>query len=127
MIKFIFLHFINIALLYGNELTSKQSFSALFNVDTRIHATPHITNLIRNGPGQLTINEQEKLEKLGLFVNKNKLLVERPEGLDETYSTEHFLLHYTLNDSYNAVDDENYVAKDVKRDVENIDNLFYIK
>ena len=110
MIKFIFLQFINIALVYGNELTSKQSFSALFNIETKIHATPHITNLIRNGPGQLTINEQEKLEKLGLFINNDKFLVERPEGLDKTYSTEHFLLHYTLDDSYNAVDDENYVV-----------------
>ena len=87
MIKFIFLQFINIALVYGNELTSKQSFSALFNIETKIHATPQITNLIRNGPGQLTINEQEKLEKLGLFINNDKFLVERPEGLDKTYST----------------------------------------
>ncbi len=33
----------------------------------------------------------------------------------------------SMPDFYEIVFDENYVAKDVKRDVENIDNLFYIK
>ena len=32
-----------------------------------------------------------------------------------------------MPDFYEIVFDENYVAKDVKRDIENIDNLFYIK
>jgi len=33
----------------------------------------------------------------------------------------------SMPDFYEIVFDENYVAKDVKRDIENIDNLFYIK
>ena len=97
MIRLIFLQFITIALIYGNALTSQQSFSALFDTETRIHATPHITNLIRNGPGQFTADERGQLEKLGLAVNGSEFLVERPEGLDETHATEHFLLHYTLD------------------------------
>ena len=109
MIRLIFLQFITIALIYGNALTSQQSFSALFDTETRTHATPHITNLIRNGPGQFTADERGQLEKLGLAVNGSEFLVERPEGLDETHATEHFLLHYTLDDSYNKVENEDYV------------------
>ena len=33
----------------------------------------------------------------------------------------------SMPDFYEIVFDENYLAKDVKRDIENIDNLFYIK
>ena len=111
MIKIIFLQFISIALVYGNGITSQQSFSELFNIKSRIHATPHIANLVRNGPDQISISEQARLKDLGLNIKNNQLLAERPEGLERTYSTEHFLFHYTLDDSYNAVDNENYVQE----------------
>ncbi|MBH10108.1 MAG: hypothetical protein CMG74_07125 [Candidatus Marinimicrobia bacterium] len=109
MIKLIFLQMITLTIVCGSNLTIIESFSKLFNFGQKIHATPHITNIIRNGPGQLSNEQHQKLEQLGLIVQHDKFIVERPEGLNRTYSTDHFLLHYTLDDSYDAVENENYV------------------
>ena len=100
---------ITLTIVCGSNLTIIESFSKLFNFGQKIHATPHITNIIRNGPGQLSNEQHQKLEQLGLIVQHDKFIVERPEGLNRTYSTDHFLLHYTLDDSYDAVENENYV------------------
>jgi hypothetical protein len=37
----------------GKKLTIRVSFNILFKSEETIHATPHVTNLIRNGASEL--------------------------------------------------------------------------
>ena len=76
-----------------------------------MHATPHITNLIRNGPGELNKQQLLKLQSLGMHEEKGEFFITRPQSLDETYITENFKLHFTRNNSPDAVQNINYVIR----------------
>lgn len=96
-------------LITAKNISSHQSWSTLFQNNQRIHATPHITNIIRNGPDNLKANQIKDLEKLNIYVDSENFLVERPDGLNEVYTTDHFKFHYTLDGSYNSVENIDYV------------------
>ena len=56
------------AILTGESITVRDSYNTLFGNQGPIHATPHITNLIRNGAQELSTNEKMDLAGLGLAV-----------------------------------------------------------
>jgi len=102
-----FLLFLNI--IWAENLTLAESWSTLFETNEKIHATPHITNIVRNSPNNLNINQIKNLENLDIYVENNIFLIERPEGLTETYTTDHFKFHFILGNSYDSVNDIDYV------------------
>tara|TARA_B100001250_G_scaffold389013_1_gene387739 strand:- start:120 stop:1778 length:1659 start_codon:yes stop_codon:yes gene_type:complete len=102
-----FLLILNIV--WAENLSSLESWSTLFETNEKTHATPHITNIIRNSPENLNIDQIKNLETLDIYVKNNIFLIERPIGLTETYNTDHFKFHFVLGNSYDSVDDINYV------------------
>tara|TARA_S200000501_G_scaffold379030_1_gene446863 strand:+ start:31943 stop:33610 length:1668 start_codon:yes stop_codon:yes gene_type:complete len=106
---FIFIITISCNLIFSESLTTQESVTSLFGNGERVHATPHITNLIRNGPDNLSKQQLIKLQSLGMHEEKGEFLINRPQGLDETHLTEHFKLHFTRNNSNDAVQNIDYV------------------
>ena len=96
-------------LITAKNISSHESWSTLFQSNQRIHATPHITNIIRNGPDNLKANQIKDLEKLNIHFDSENFLIERPDGLSEVYTTDHFKFHFTSDGSYNSVDHIDYV------------------
>ena len=96
-------------LVWAKNLSAIDSWSALFEDNGKTHATPHITNIIRSSPDNLNDVQIKELEKLDIHVENNTFLIERPEGLNETYATDHFKFHFILDDSYNSVENIEYV------------------
>ncbi|MBI90224.1 MAG: hypothetical protein CMG60_09070 [Candidatus Marinimicrobia bacterium] len=94
---------------WATDLSTIDSWSRLFETNEKTHATPHITNIIRDSPDKLNTDQIKDLEKLGIYVKNNIFLIERPEGLTETYTTDHFKFHFILGDSYDSVDNIDYV------------------
>ena len=51
-------------LITAKNISSHQSWSTLFQNNQKIHATPHITNIIRNGPDNLKAKQIKELSLL---------------------------------------------------------------
>ena len=87
-------------IVFSKNPSVENSWLALLDKhDEQIHATYHINNIIRNG---LPPNQQKRidlLEDLGIKIHKNKLITSQISTLDNTYDSEHFLFHYTLDQS----------------------------
>ena len=60
----------------------------------QVHATHHINNLIRQNAIPSSKKEQDLLDRIGIKVLDEKLLVMMPEQMDEIYQTTHFNIHY---------------------------------
>ena len=87
----------------GRELSVQGSCQQLLDPnEATVHATPHITNLIRNGTPSLPPDIIPRLPELGLGVTGERVIALRPTDLDRTLETENFLIHYTLDQSDNA-------------------------
>ncbi|MBJ13042.1 MAG: hypothetical protein CMG62_08215 [Candidatus Marinimicrobia bacterium] len=97
------------SLALGKNISPLDSWSVLFESKHKVHATPHITNIIRSNPAHFTNNQIEELKSLNISIQNNNFLIERPEGLNESHVTNHFKFHYTLGNSYDAIDNINYV------------------
>ena len=93
---------------YEKYISTKQSYSLLLNATERIHATPHITNLIRNGSDNIDIYNPSKLKQLGLKIEDLHIVSAEPNNLDEFYDTEHFRIYFTTQGD-SAVEDMNYI------------------
>ena len=98
------------AILTGGSITVRDSYNTLLGSQAPIHATPHITNLIRNGAQELSTNEKMDLAGLGLAVLGKNIVALAPVDLDQSYDTEHFRLFYTL-DGYDSVENLEYVIQ----------------
>ena len=98
------------AILTGESITVRESYNTLLGNQGPIHATPHITNLIRNGAQELSTNEKMDLAGLGLAVLGKNIVALAPVDLDQSYDTEHFRLFYTL-DGYDSVENLEYVIQ----------------
>jgi len=96
-------------IVWAKDLSAIESWSALFENNGKTHTTPHITNIIRNSPDNLNDVQIKELEKLDIYVENNTFLIERPEGLNETYVTDHFKFHFISGDSYNSIENIDYV------------------
>ena len=89
-----FLHFF----IFANKTHPQKSYDLLINEkQQRIHPTHHITNIIRD-ENKLGLNE-ESLKELGLEIKNNKISGIINNYLDETYESQNFLFHYTLDNS----------------------------
>ena len=96
--------------LFGRDLSVRESYQALFQNQTPVHATIHINNLIRQGAGELTEEEKQNLDKIGLTVFENNIIPLKSTELDQSYDTEHFRFYYTLDQTSNdAVENIEYV------------------
>ena len=74
-----------------------------------IHPTFHITNIIRNGAESLNERQKKELEELGLVFKESKVIVQKPDYLDQTYETEHYRFPFTLDStSINKVESFDY-------------------
>ena len=89
-------------IVFSKNSSVENSWLALLDKhDERIHASYHINNILRNG---LPPDEQKRinlLENLGIKIYNNKLISSQQNTLDNTYNSEHFLFHYTLDQSSN--------------------------
>ena len=94
----------------GLPLSIENSYNALFNSNSLVHATPHITNIIRKGAYELSKENKTKLINLGLQERSGQLSVVKPNDLDQIYETNHFRLYYTF-DGYDAVEDISYITE----------------
>ena len=94
----------------GSPLSAEDSYSALFNSNSPVHATPHITNIIRNGSSHLSEKNKMKLIKLGLHEGFGQFTIVKPNDLDEVYDSNHFRFYYTF-DGYDAVENISYVIE----------------
>ena len=92
----------------GKDLSVKSSYDILLNSKDKVHATPHVTNLIRNGASELTESEKSRLSEIGLSDQGNEIVAIKPTDLDQMYDTDHFRFFYTLDGS-DAVENEYYV------------------
>ena len=81
----------------GRELSVQGSCQQLLDPnEATIHATPHITNLIRNSTPSLPPDIIPMLPELGLGITGERVIALRPIDLDRTLETENFLcLLYT--------------------------------
>lgn len=107
MINYKFL-FLFISLVFCNNTSVKKSYELLLDSTSFNHATTNITNILRNDPIHLSIDEIGELSKFGLEYYDGSIKVLKPTYLDNSYETEHFKFHYTL-DGNDAVADIEYV------------------
>lgn len=97
--------------LFSGEYSIKDSYNSLFESSSPIHATLHINNLIRKGATELTDEEKERLSEIGLSFKGNEIISVKPTDLDQYYETDHFRIHFTLDESSNdVVENEDYVV-----------------
>ena len=95
---------------FGDQLSPNESIQILMSRSGKIHATPHVTNLIRKGASTLTEYEKSHLHQFGLEHSGNIITPARPNDLDQIYDTNHFRFFFTLDSSdYDAVEDFEYV------------------
>ena len=78
------------SLAIGKNISPLDSWSVLFESEDKVHATPHITNIIRTNPTHFTHSQIEELKSLNISIENNNFLIERPEGLNESHVTNHF-------------------------------------
>ena len=86
----------------------KDSYKLLLNATERIHVTPHITNLIRNGQDLLDYYQPHELKELGLKIIGEDIIPIDPTDLNEFYDSENFRIYYTTQGD-SAVENLNYV------------------
>ena len=65
------------------SFSTKESYEILFGANGPIHATTHITNIIRNGSENLTENEIDNLSELGLSYENGEINTFTPDDLDQ--------------------------------------------
>jgi len=87
---------LSISFIIGNNLTTRQSYEALKHPNSLIHPTTSITNILRNGYGDLDLSEILELKELGIEQKNGRLKSFYPNDLDKVHETEHFKIHYTL-------------------------------
>ena len=104
----ILIYFLIICSNKGAALTAKHSFNILNNTTGTVHATPHITNIIRNGIEELSDHEILNLPSIDLELQNNKIVSIIPDDLDRHLDTDHFRFHYTLEGT-DAVQNIDYV------------------
>ena len=100
--------FIFISILFGKNISFEKSYESLLDSTTFNHATVNITNILRNEPEQLSLDEIKELSKFGINFHNGSFEVFKPTDLDQSYETEHFKFHYTL-EGIDAVTDIEYV------------------
>ena len=94
--------------LFANKTHPQKSYELLKNERVnRIHPTHHITNIIRDN-NKIGL-DQESLKGLGLQTINNKISGIRSNDLDETYESQNFLFHYTLDSN----DDDQIFNEDI--------------
>jgi len=98
------------SLILSKGISTRESYYELFFRDYKVHATPHISNLLRNGNDQLTQEEISRLSEIGLSNEGTRIIAQTPSTLDETYETDHFRFYYTLDsESIDKIDSLGYV------------------
>ena len=90
------------------SFSTKESYEILFGANGPIHATTHITNIIRNGSENLTENEIDNLSKIGLSYENGEINTFTPDDLDQVFETEHFRFYFTYEGT-DAVSGESYI------------------
>lgn len=110
----------------GKKLSIQESCLQLLTITkTPIHATPHINNLIRNSTAPITSEIIQKLPELGLKRIGDQIVALRSTDLDKTFETEHFLLHYTTEQSDNdAVSPDDYNGNTIPDYVDQMADVF---
>ena len=89
---------------FSKEAEIRESWAALIDTNfEQIHATHHINNLIRQNAIPSSKKEQDLLDRIGIKVLDEKLLVMMPEQMDEIYQTTHFNIHYDTDGSSGSV------------------------
>ena len=91
----------------GSSINVNDSYDKLRNESEIVHATPHINNIIKNGIDELATIKIDELNKIGLNLENNSIIVITPP-LDNTHDTEHFRFHFTTEGN-NAVENLDYV------------------
>ena len=94
----------------NTNFSTKESYDILFGGTNTIHATTHVTNIIRNGTDGLTIAEIKNLKQLGILSQNGKTSTFTPNDLDQVFESEHFRFHYT-NEGTDAVSDPTYISQ----------------
>ena len=103
---FILIH----SLIFSKGISTRESYHELFFGEGKVHATLHISNLVRHGIDQLTQEEISKLSEIGLINEGTSIIAQTPSTLNETYETDHFRFNYTLDsESIDKVDSLGYV------------------
>ena len=112
----------------GRELSVQGSCQQLLDPNkATVHATPHITNLIRNGTPSLPPDIIPRLPELGLGITGERVIALRPIDLDRTLETENFLIHYTSDQSdHDAVSPDDYDGNTVPDYVDRMATEFEI-
>ena len=112
----------------GRELSVQGSCQQLLDPnEATVHATPHITNLIRNGTPSLPPDIIPRLPELGLGITGERVIALRPIDLDRTLETENFLIHYTSDQSdHDAVSPDDYDGNTVPDYVDRMATEFEI-
>ena len=96
----------------SENVSSLYSYKQLIKNNKNIHPTFHITNIIRNGAESLNERQKKDLEELGLVFKGSKVIVQKPDYLDQTYETEHYRFHFTLDStSINKVESFDYIIQ----------------
>ena len=119
---------LSISLILGNNLTTRQSYEELKHPNSLIHPTSNITNILRNGYGDLNSSEIIELRELGIEQRNGRLQSFSPNDLDRVHETDHFKIHYTLTGNDAVLNSEYiYTMGEIYEDVWSffIDTLNY--
>ena len=98
-----------LSIIAGSSITVSESFNILKGNSGPIHATPHITNIIRNGTNDLSDKEKNEISSIGLEIKFGQIESIVPNDLDQIYDSDHFRIFYTLEGS-DAVENLDYVV-----------------
>lgn len=88
----------------------RESYNFLNKNCEHVHATTHVTNIIRSGLSGFNQSEKEKLKEFGISSEHGKVIVSAPEDLDQIYDSEHFRFHYTYESS-DAISNMDYILQ----------------
>ena len=114
-----------ITLCFSKEAEIRESWAALLNSNfDQVHATHHINNLIRQNAIPTSKKEQDLLDKIGIKVLDEKLLVMMPEQMNEIYQTSHFNIHYDNDGSSGSVSLNDVNDNSIPDYVENMGLIF---
>ena len=114
-----------ITLCFSKQAEIRESWAALLNTNfEQIHATHHINNLIRQNAIPSSKKEQDLLDRIGIKVLDEKLLVMMPDQMNEIYQTPHFNIHYDTDGSSGSVSSNDLNNNSVPDYVENMGLIF---
>ena len=122
ILSFITIYSISASDSYKN-FSVQESYDILSMDSVHVHATTHVTNIIRNGNDNLSNTEVKILEDLGLSIQNGKVIANTPNDLNQIFETEHFRFHYAI-EGYDAVSNMDYILQ-MANVFENV-YLFYI-